>query len=88
MTVKAIRFSPEQWTLVREMATSEGVSAGQFVRDAAVAHAIVLAVERGAEGSDHAKLWLETLATLRVAGADALQVAYRLGGEGPSVSGA
>jgi hypothetical protein len=74
MQVQSIRFSVEQWALVQEIAQESGVSAGQFVRESAVAHAIAVAVERGGTESSH--IWLQTLETLRAAGLDALEVAY------------
>lgn len=75
MQVQSIRFSDRQWALIQEKARGQGISAGQFVREAAVAHAIVLAVVDN-PGSE--ALWLETLATLREAGGDALEVAGQL----------
>lgn len=75
MRVQSIRFSEQQWGLLQEIAASTGVSAGQFVRESAVAHALVVAVRQG--GAESIELWMETLELLDRHGGDTLEVAFR-----------
>lgn len=75
MRVQSIRFSEPQWTLIQEIAAEMGISAGQFVRESAVAHAIAVAVRQG--GTESIELWMETLALLTSHGGETLEVAFR-----------
>lgn len=46
MRVQSVRFGDRQWALIVRMAELEGVSAAQFIRDAANARALVSAIGR------------------------------------------
>jgi uncharacterized tellurite resistance protein B-like protein len=47
MKPQGIRFTPETWALVQQMADLLHVSASQFVREAALARAIYVGLMRG-----------------------------------------
>ena len=58
MKVQAVRFGVIQWELIREEAAMEGVSASQFIRDAAFLRAMFHRARRNAdEGAMIARLY-------------------------------
>jgi hypothetical protein len=68
MKVQTIRFSPETWPMIQEQARLSGVSAGQFVREAALVRAFVLAAGRGGGEYKPTEVWLRALDALERAG--------------------
>lgn len=49
MQVQSIRFGERQWRLIQAEAEAEGVSASQFIRDAAYGRALLTRAEREPE---------------------------------------
>lgn len=54
MEVQSIRFGREQWQLIREAAARDGVSASQYIRDAATGRALISELARNTE---RAEVW-------------------------------
>lgn len=50
MVIRSVRFGPRQADLIAQMAEAEGVSASQYIRDAAFARAMFDAATRGDRG--------------------------------------
>ena len=60
-----IRFGLRAWELIQEEARHDGVSASQFVREAAIALAVHLRTKRGEDGLEHAAELREELQSPR-----------------------
>ena len=70
MRATTVRFSDDLWTLLETEAETQGISAAQFVRDAAIMR---LGVLSGRRGDAEATLTLEDLAAGALSGRRALQ---------------
>lgn len=69
MQIVSVRFGERQLELIQHEAEAEGVSASQFIRDAAYARAALAAVERKTAS---ARMWVAMLALAREGGTDTL----------------
>jgi uncharacterized protein (DUF1778 family) len=74
MDIVSVRFGTEQIALIKEEAELEGVSASQFIRDAAYARAVLSAARRNATT---VRMWDKLIAVVEVAGQDTLNAELR-----------
>jgi uncharacterized protein (DUF1778 family) len=69
MQIVSVRFGTDQFSLVKDVAEAEGVSASQYVRDAAYARAILDAARRNATTVE---MWDRLIAVVEEVGQDQL----------------
>jgi uncharacterized protein (DUF1778 family) len=74
MQIVSVRFGAQQIELVQQEATVEGVSASQFIRDAAYARAILYAARRNATV---VAMWDKLIAVVEESGQDELAADLR-----------
>lgn len=69
MQIVSVRFGAQQIELIQQEATVEGVSASQFIRDAAYARAVIYAARRNAVV---VQMWDAMIAVVEEGGQDQL----------------